>query len=187
MAKDTGTTTTSADNGGMVTVLIGDAAALGPDTLASVAETLGLTDHGNSAKATGAVVAVAISDGSQDGIALADTEVWFPDGADKVHIKTATITGEQDGTSYQISVLTFKAMDHANKDGDIDIKIQDKSDHGNQKYDIADLTFHIDGNIATATFDAHASADNSLVAVDAVVLTTDVLSLATVGITAAVG
>jgi hypothetical protein len=190
MAKDKGTTTTSADDGGMVTILFGDAAAFGQDTLASVEATLGLTDHGNVTKATGVVMAVAISDGSGDGnpFVLADTDV-FVSGADKVHIKTSTIPVEQGGVSYEISVLTFKAMDHANKDGEMTMKIHDKSpDTDHPGHDVLDLTIQLDGNVATAIFDAQASADNSLVQVEASVLAVqDELSLSTIMTTAAVG
>jgi hypothetical protein len=191
MAKDNSDAPPPTDGSGMVTVLIGDAAALGQDTFASVAETLSLTDHGKLAKGTGAVVAIAISDGSEDGASFVSAYAALdPDQleADKVHIKTATISGEQDGTSYEISVLTFKAKDHANKDGDIDIKIQDKSDHGNQIHDIADLTIHLDGNVAIATIDAHASAENTSITVEASVLAVeDELSLSTIVTTGAVG
>jgi len=190
MAKDIDTTTTSADDGGMVTVLIGEAVALGQDTLTSVEATLGLTDHGNVTKATGVVVAVAISDGLADGSlyvnAFTGSEVF---GADKVHIKTATIPGEQDGVSYEISVLTFKAMDHANKDGETKVKIHDKSpDTDHPGHDVLDFTIQLDGNVATATFDAQASADNSLVQVDAHVLAVlDELSASDVVIHSEVG
>jgi len=190
MAKVNDNATTSADDGGMVTVLFGDAAAFGRDTLASVEATLGLTDHGNVTKATGVVVAVAISDGSGDGTSfvLADTDVTVS-GADKVHIKTSTIPVEQGGVSYEISVLTFNAMDYANKDGETTVKIQDKSpeiDH--QGHDVLEFTIQLDGNVATAAFDAQTSADNSLTVVDASVLTVqDELSLSTIMITAAVG
>jgi hypothetical protein len=189
MAKDKSDAPPSTDGSGMVTVLIGDAAALGQDTLASVEMTLGLTEHGKHTKEAGAVLAVAISDGSEDGtpFVLADTDLIIS-GADKVHIKTATVSGEQDGTSYEISVLTFKAMDHANKDGDLKVKIQDKSDHGHQIHDIADLTIHVDGNVAIATIDVHASAQNTLITADASVLAIeDELSLATIVTTGAVG
>jgi hypothetical protein len=190
MAKDKGITTTSADDGGMVTILIGDAAALGQDTLASVEVTLGLTDHGNITKATGVVVAVAISDGLADGSlyvkALTD---WDVSGADKVHIKTATIPVEQNGVSYEISVLSLKAMDHANKNGEMAVKIHDKSpDTDHPGHDVLDFTIQLDGNVATATFDALVSADNSLLSVEASVLTSqDELSLSTITTTAAVG
>jgi hypothetical protein len=190
MAKDKGTTTTPADDGGMVTFLIGDAHALGQDTLSSVEATLGLTDHGNVTKAAGVVVAVAISDGSVDGppYVLADTEV-IVSGADKLHIKTSTIPVEQGGVSYEISVLTFKAMDHANKDGETKVKIHDKSpDTDHPGHDVLDFTIQLDGNVATATFDAQASADNSLVQVDAHVLAVlDELSASDVVIHSEVG
>jgi hypothetical protein len=190
MAKDKGTPTTSADDGGMVTILFGDAAAFGQDTLASVEATLGLTDHGNVTKATGVVMAVAISDGSGDStpFVLADTDV-FVSGADKVHIKTSTIPVEQGGVSYEISVLTFKAMDHGKKDGETTVKIHDKSpDADHPGNDVLDFTIQLDGNVATATFDALVSADNSLLSVEASVLTyQDEFSLSTITTTAAVG
>jgi hypothetical protein len=190
MAKVTSEATMSANDSGMVTVLVGDAAAIGQDTLASVEATLGLTDHGNVTKATGVVVAVAISDGSGDGtpFALADTDVTVS-GADQVHIKTSTIPGVQDGVSYEISVLTFKAIDHENKDGETKVKIQDKSpevDH--QGHDYVDFTIELDGNIATVTFDGQASAENSFVAVDAFALAVeDTLSQSNVMIISGVG
>jgi hypothetical protein len=186
MAKPDKGAPPSSNDSGMVTVLIGDAAALGQDTLASVELSLGLKDHGNLSKATGVVVAVAISDGSADGapFVLADTDL-IVDGADKVQIKTATVSGEQAGVSYEISVLTFKAMDHANKDDDVKVKIHDNGHHG---LDILDFTIELNGNVATATFDAQASAENTLIAVDTSVLTVqDELSSSTIVTTAAVG
>ena len=190
MAKVKDNATTSAADGGMVTVLFGDAAAFGRDTLASVEATLGLTDHGNVTKATGVVVAVAISDGSGDGTSfvLADTDVTVS-GADKVHIKTSTIPVEQGGVSYEISVLTFNAMDYATKDGETTVKIHDKSpDTDHPGHDVLDFTIELDGNVATATFAAQASADNSLVQVDASVLAVqDQLSVSDVMIYSEVG
>ena len=50
------------------------------------------------------------------------------------------------------------------------------------------FTIQLDGNVATATFDALVSADNSLLSVEASVLTSqDELSLSTITTTAAVG
>jgi hypothetical protein len=128
MAKDKDATTTSADDGGVERVLetvlkeIGEAVAVGQDTFSSVDATSNLSDNGNVTKATGVVVAVAISDGP-----VADTDVHVDWSGDKIHIKNSTIAGEQDGVSYEISVLTFKAMDHDHKDGETTVKFKDKS------------------------------------------------------------
>jgi hypothetical protein len=186
MAKDNGTTTTSADDGGMTSIVMGEATALGQDTLASVDATssLTLTGNGNVTKAKGEVTATAVG----DAYANTHTDVDIP-GADKIHIKTSTISGEQNGVSYEISVTTFKAMDHQNKDDETKIKIQDKSpDIDHQGHDNADLTIQLDDNVATVTFDAQASADNSLVQVEASVLAVqDELSVSAVMIHSEVG
>jgi hypothetical protein len=190
MSVEDGDTTTPADDSGMTIVLTGEAIAIGQDTLTSVDATSSLAEHENLTKATGVVTAISIADASGGEIefAIAFTDVDFS-GVDKIHIKTSTINGEQDGVSYEISVLTFTAMDHDHKVGETTVKYKDKSpevDH--QGHDYIDFTIDLDGNVAIATFDARVSAENSLVIVDAAVLADeDDLSVSAVMITAAVG
>jgi hypothetical protein len=190
MAKKNLSTTTSADDSGMAIVLTAEAIAIGQDTLTSVDATSNLTGNENVTKAKGKVTAISMADSPEDGTEFAITDIGVDfSGADKIHIKSGERSGERDGISYEISVLDFKAIDHTNKDGETKVKIQDKSpEFGHHWQDSVDFVIQLDGNIATATFDAQASADNSLVVVDAAVLAIeDELSLSAVTIISAVG
>jgi hypothetical protein len=192
MAKDKGTDTTPANGGDMATVLVGIADAVGHDTFTSVDVTSTLTvhGHGNVTKAEGVVSATAIAEGSPEEslLAVAYTDVGIS-GADKVKVHTSTISFEQDGISYEVSVETFKAMDHAKKDGETKVKIQDKSpDLDHPGHHNVDFATDLDGNVAIATFDVQATGHDSFVAVEATVLSVeDMLSSSAVVIVSTVG
>jgi hypothetical protein len=192
MAKDKGAATTPADGGDMATVLVVTADAVGHDTFTSVDVTSTLTvhGHGNVAKAEGTMSASAIAEGSprESLLAVAYTDIGIS-GADKVNVHTSTISFEQDGISYEVSVETFKAMDHAKKDGETTMKIHDKSpDLDHPGLDNPDFAIDLDGNVAIATFEAQANGHDSLVAAEATVLSVeDMLSSSAVVIVSTVG
>jgi hypothetical protein len=174
----------------MATVLVVTADAVGHDTFTSVDVTSTLTvhGHGNVTKAEGTVSASAIAEGAPGESLLAHTDIGISE-ADKVKVHTSTISFEQDGISYEVSVETFKAMDHAKKDGETTTKIHDKSpDLDHPGLDNPDFAIDLDGNVAIATFEVQANGPDSLVAVEATVLSVeDMLSSSAVVIVSTVG
>jgi hypothetical protein len=191
MAKKQNAANTPAADGGMATVLVGDAVAIGEDTLTRVDATSSIVERSHKTVAKGVVKAVAVADPAEDGTAYVDayTDVVSVSGADKARIKTHEKTVEKDGVTYEVSVTKFKAVDRLNKDGETKVIVHQKSDRKSvdhhQTDDDADL---LDGNVAIVTFDAQALGEDTLVVVDAYALAVeDQLSQSTVMITSAVG
>lgn len=183
MAENYENPTTPTDADGMATVVYGDALAVGADTLTWVDAVLSMDDHGEVTIATGAVTATAAAEPSADETAFASavTDV-FVSGADIVIIKTHNKPDGGEGSSYDVSITKFKAIDIEHMDGATKVIYSDKTTHS------AQATIDIDGNVAIASFDAQASGDNTFVGVDALVLAIeDELSQSTVMITSEVG
>lgn len=187
MAKKQIAANTPGNDDGMVTVLYGDALAIGEDTLTRVDATSSIVDQGKKITAEGVVKAVAVAEGDTT-YAGADTDVLV-DGADKVKIKTKEKIVQEEGVSYEVEVTKFKAVDRPNKDGETKVIIHEKAGHkvvdDDHTDDDVDL---LDGNVAIATFDAQAIGEDTFVSVDVYTLAIeDDLSQSTVLITSAVG
>jgi hypothetical protein len=167
----------------MTTILLGDAIALGEETWTSVSAVVRIVDHGRATVAKGIVTAKAVAQPGDGEIAFADTltEILVT-GADKVSIKTKTLTVSDETGSYEISITRFRAIDR-----------EDRADSLKITHHIDDDDYHslvpdIDGNVAIAIFDAQVNGMGTLVQVDVFALAVeDELSQSTVMITAAVG
>jgi hypothetical protein len=184
--KDAGAPTGDAD--GMIVYLEGDAIALGEDTLAAVDADLDLVDRGRVIIGKGVIESVAAAESGTGSRAFADAATFAEAlGADRVRIKTKekTILGDD---AYSISITKIKAFDWAHKDDDPKIDYRIKR---TEKLDVDDPELDpgldLDGNLATAAFDVDAVGEDTLVSVDASVVTVeDVLSDVLLTITAAV-
>jgi hypothetical protein len=188
MTTQKGAPIMSTDTDGMAIVVGGDAAAIGEDTFASVDATSRLTDFGQVTLANGDVTATAIAESPDGETAFATVDTYVEtSGADVVLVKTSTTSYEQNVISYASSETNLKAIDVENLDSETKVILVDTS-RIDQGHGTADVTTDLDGNVATATFDAQASAGNSLVTVDAAALTVeDELSTSAVMIYSAVG
>jgi hypothetical protein len=180
MSKMLKITTSSTDTGGMATITYGDALATGEDTLTSVNVSVDTKEKGNGAIVSkGKITAVAEAEASDGGVAYADaTTDLAVSGVDRVSIKTKNTSGDDDNSSYDISVMKFKAIDWLNDSDETIIKqmIHDKYDGGDHSIDL-----YLQGNVAISTFDALATGSDTLVTVDAYALAIeDELSLSTV-------
>jgi hypothetical protein len=180
--------TTPADTDGLATFVVGDAVAIGEETLSLVSATSRIADNGNKTKAEGSVTATAVASSSPDAttLASANTDVAVT-GADKVVVKTKEISIELDEGSYGTSTTKFKAIDRSRTDDETQASVTKVKHHERLGGD-ADYLTELDGNVASATFDAQAAGQDSLVVIDVFALAMeDELSLATVMITSAVG
>jgi hypothetical protein len=168
-----------ADTSGMAASICGDAVAAGEDTLTEVDATVRMRDRPHSTVVKGKVTATAAAEG-EDAFASAYTDVSVS-AADKIVVKTKNISGSGEDGSYDQSITKFKAIDKDGKDGETVVIYKGKDKHD------SDADVDLDGNIAAATFDAQASGQDSLVAVDAFALAVeDELSQSTVVITSVV-
>ncbi|MGK9168549.1 hypothetical protein KXR53_19705 [Inquilinus limosus] len=170
---------TPTNTNGMTASVYGDAVAGGEDTFAKVDATVNMRDGPQSTVVKGTVTATAAAEG-QDAFASAYTDLSVS-GADKIVVKTKNKSGSGEDGSYDESVTKFKATDKDGKDGETVVIYKGKDKHDN------DADVDLDGNIATVTFDAQASGQDSLVSVDAFALAVeDELSQSTVVITSVV-
>ena len=177
---------TPADTDGLATFVVGDAVAIGEDTLSSVSATSRIVDSGNKIKAEGFVTATAVASSSPDAttLASADTNVAVV-GADKVVVKTKEISIQDDEGSYSTSTTKFKAIDRSRTDDETQetvnkqvsmvegqktvmksIHTLNKNDDGSYETSVTKVKHHehpggdadylteLDGNVASATFDA---------------------------------
>ena len=180
--NDAGRPTGDAD--GMIVTLEGDAIALGEDTLAVVDADLDLVDRGRVIIGTGVIESVAAAEAGPGSRAFADATTFAEAlGADRVRIKTKEkmILGDD---AHSVSITKIKAFDWAHKDADPKLDYRIKR---TEKVDVDDLGLDLDGNLAIAAFDADAVGEDTVVGVDAHVVTVeDVLSEVLLTITAAV-
>jgi hypothetical protein len=181
MAKKVAATTTiSSTDSSLAVFESADAVAVGENALTTVDSTSITIDTGQKIKSTGEVTATAVADSADGDTAFtsADTDVYAD--ADKVKIKETSLSSV-DGT-YQTSTTEFKIKEYDNKE---DAKLSYEYTEGT--VDDSVFSVDLDGNTALLTVDAEAIGENTLVTVDAFVLTVeDELSQTTVSIISAV-
>lgn len=169
----------TSDTTSLETTLVGDAAAAGQETFTSVDATVDAANRGNKSSVKGQITAVAVVEPIEGEQTFTDafTDVSVT-AADEIKIKTEIVSASNGETSE----TKFKATDQNGEDGDPNVtyKVKEKS--------VDEIPIDPDGNVATATFDAQATGENTLVQVDAAALAVeDELSLSTVVVVTAIG
>lgn len=185
---------TAVEDNGMSYELIGDAVAVGTDTIAWVKSFSHLFDEGNNTIAKGYVRAQAAADDSDHAFAEAVTDVTVV-GADLTLIWNKEESARINDISVDLSITEFYAIDVPWWNGDTTVVF---SDDNHIEIDgrlgprakrllekkFGDI-FDLDGNLAIVDVEATAEGDNSFVDVAANVLALeDELSEATASVTA---
>ncbi|MGK9168550.1 hypothetical protein KXR53_19710 [Inquilinus limosus] len=164
----------------MSATLYGDAVASGEDTLTEVDSTSRMHDLGLASIGGGEVTATAAAEG-EDAFASASTDASVS-GADIIIANTKHSSGTGEDGVYDQSATKFTAIDVPLIDLPTLVIANTTETHD------SDADIDLDGNHATATFDAQASGQDSLVTADAYALTVeDEFSQSTVMTTSAVG
>lgn len=139
-------------------ILSGEATAVGDDTATAVNTVLDLVDHGPVTIGMGEVTAVAVV---EDGIAYAETGAAA--SGDIIIIQARG----KSGGGHEVSTTRIKVIDIEKIDG------RTKVIYNEQNVEQEDFSLDINGNIATASIEGQVVGENTLLDVDAFVMTVE--------------